>query len=282
MSTLDVADRGLAYGDGLFETLRLRHGKPEWWSEHFARLSWGCRQLGLPAPSASDLRARIAAAVAESPPETRGVLKLTYTAGSSARGYRRPDPIWPTVLIQCGPVSDRIAAWQTQGLSVGLQPTKFPGVPHLTGLKHLNRLPQVLCRQTCPEAMDECLMMSPEGLVSGGIQSNFFWFEEGCWHTPPVSGAGIAGTVRAALIASLGVRRTPLAPGRLSVAEAAVMTNSVWGLVPVRTIQGRALSLAPAQGLADRYAVLPEPDGTLPVQETAWWRVARGEPMMNE
>lgn len=283
MTTIACADRGFAYGDGVFETLRLYQGQPEWWFEHVARLHRGCRQLALPRPAAAALRARIAAAVDAHPVGEWGVLKLTYTAGMGTRGYRRPESVQPTIAIQCGPMPPQIDRWRKNGLVVDIQSQGFAGVSHLIGLKHLNRLPQVLARMACPETVDECLMADSAGCLVGGIQSNFFWFEDGQWYTPPVSGAGIAGTIRALLITHLGIRRAPLAIGRLALARAAVMTNAVWGIVPVRTLQGRSLDRQPAQALAAEFGVIARQRALAPdeVGASAWLSVAHEERMMN-
>lgn len=282
MMTILPTDRGLAYGDGLFETIRLYRGRLEWWSEHFARLSWGCRQLGLPLPEESDLLARIDAALGANPVGERGVIKLIYTAGPGTRGYCRSEPICPTVVIQCGPIASHVDVLQQKGGAIDVQSQGYAGVPHLIGLKHLNRLPQVLTRMAWPEAVDECLMADPAGRLVGGTQSNFFWREAGQWYTPPVGGACIAGTVRALLIAHLGVRLAPLAVGRLALAQAAVMTNAVWGVVPIRSIMGRPLGLAPTRILIGRYETLRAQSipATMAVTETAWWQVSSNEPVM--
>ncbi|HUX83348.1 MAG TPA: aminodeoxychorismate lyase [Halothiobacillus sp.] len=283
MTAITLSDRGLAYGDGLFETILLRRGQPVWWSEHFARLSWGCRRLGLPLPDESDLCARIEAAVAANPVGAWGALKVIYTAGPGTRGYRRSSPIHPTVVIQCSSIAAQIDDWRQNGLAIGIQTQGFDGLVPLVGMKHLNRLPQVLTRMAWPASMDESLMPDQTGRLVGGTQSNFFWHEDGQWFTPPMGGASIAGTIRALLIAHLGIRIAPLATGRLALARAAVMTNAVWGVVPVRTLMGRPLDLALAQALVSRYESLNARLGgtRIAVTETAWWRVACDEPMMN-
>lgn len=283
MTTIAPSDRGLAYGDGLFETILLHRGQLLWWSEHFARLSWGCRRLGLPLPGESDLCARIDAAVAANPVGEWGVLKLIYTAGPGTRGYRRPKIVDPTVVVQCSRILPQIIELREQGLAIGTHTQDFGGLASLIGLKHLNRLPQVLSRMDWPASMDECLMPDHTGRLVGGTQSNFFWHEDGQWFTPPTSGASIAGTIRALLIAHLGIRIAPLATGRLALARAAVMTNAVWGVVPVRELSGRPLDRAPTQTLVSCYESLSARLGgaRMTVTETAWWQVACEEPMMN-
>lgn len=284
MSTMDVMDRGFAYGDGLFETLLLQGREPGWWSEHMARLRWGCHRLGLPSPDARALRAQVDAVIDPLPVGEQRTLKLIYTAGVGTRGYARSEGMIPTCRVLSGVVSPQIEGWRENGLVVGLLNQSFDGPDQLAGLKHLNRLPQVLARAAWPAGLDECLVSDRTGCVFGGTQSNFFWFEAGRWWTPPISGAGIAGTVRALLMTHLGVGRMPLAPGRLALAQAAVMTNALWGVLPVRRLLGRDLTAAPAQDLAGDYAVLcaTQAGADLDPTETAWQKRMREEPMMRE
>ncbi len=284
MNFADVSsqDRGLAYGDGLFETVRLAAGRLAWWPEHLARLTVGCRVLGLSDPCDTDLRQSIDAAVLMSG-KTDAVVKLIYTAGAGQRGYRRPDSVQPSLTVLVDNLPEVNPAWYAHGLVLGVLPVPFAGgMPTLTGLKHLNRLPQVMARTTWPTGVDECLLQDESGLILGGTQSNFCWLEGDCWFTPPIRGSAIAGTVRGVLNAHLGVKVVPLAVGRLALARAAVLTNAVWGVLHVGRIKGnlggawagQMLELAPARQLATRWQVLSaaqdRPDAMPSWTQTAW------------
>ncbi|OZB77978.1 MAG: hypothetical protein B7X28_09345, partial [Halothiobacillus sp. 13-55-253] len=165
--------------------MALTGGGVAWWPEHFARMSYTCCALGLPLPDEIDVRTAIDSAVAQSG-KTQAVIKLMYTAGSGQRGYLRAEPVEPTLAVLIGDVPAAAPEWSIQGLSVGLlkQSGGIP-IPALSGLKHLNRLPQVLARAAWPEGVDECLIHDENGLILGGTQSNFFWLENGRWFTPP-------------------------------------------------------------------------------------------------
>ncbi len=270
-------DRGLAYGDGLFETMRLSGGGVAWWPEHFARMSYTCCALGLPLPDEIDVRTAIDSAVAQSG-KTQAVVKLMYTAGSGQRGYLRAEPVEPTLAVLIGDVPAAAPEWSIQGLSVGLlkQSGGIP-IPALSGLKHLNRLPQVLARAAWPEGVDECLIHDENGLILGGTQSNFFWLENGRWFTPPTQGSAIAGTVRALLCRYLDVTIAPVSIGRLALAQAAALSNSVRGVLPIGRLAGRVLSLNQSTELVARWhrlCDLQANEWARPL-DSAWFAVRR-------
>lgn len=251
-----LADRGLAYGDGVFETMRLRNAVPVAFDAHHARLSTGCAVLGLPVPSLQALRDDFAVWwSSQTVQPTEGVLKLIVTAGVGDRGYARPPELSLSPYWQLTPPPPPRA-----GLTValGAQPMVALGIAQGLGqgLKHLNRLPQVLSRAQWPDGVHEVLGYDAQGLILGGTQSNVCWFEGGQWWTPPVGGSAIAGTVRAQLIHRLGVRRAPVSMGRLSLATAMVMTNAVRGVEPVLRLGSRWLDPTPAQALQSAWQAL--------------------------
>jgi 4-amino-4-deoxychorismate lyase len=276
-----MQDRGLAYGDGLFETLRLSHGQLAWWPEHFARMSYTCCALGLPLPDAADVRAAIASAVAQSG-KSEAVVKLIYTAGSGQRGYLRAEPVEPALTVLIGDVPLSEPEGLSRGLTVGLlKQSGGVSMSALIGLKHLNRLPQVLAHGAWPPGVEECLIHDENGLVVGGTQSNFYWQENGRWYTPPIHGSAIAGTVRALLCRHLDVAIAPVSVGRLALAQAAILSNAVRGVMPVGRLAGRVLpldALDRARALATRWQRLCDDrarDECTQPADSAWYAVQR-------
>ena len=279
LGCVPLADRGLAYGDGVFETLRIRQGALVAWAAHYARLSTGCAALGLPSPSLAELQDGFEswrqAELGASDLLRDGVLKVIVTAGVGDRGYARPPELSMSQYWQITPPPP-----PRDGLTVALAaPTLAvsgcaPGLGAALGqgLKHLNRLPQVLSRAQWPDGADELLSCDAQGLIHGGTQSNVCWFEGGHWWTPPVGGSAIAGTVRAQLIRRLGVRRAPLSIGRLSLATAMVMTNAVRGVEPVLNLGSRRLDPAPVQALQSAWQAL----GAATAED--WFSVWQSEP----
>ncbi|MFI9652144.1 aminotransferase class IV [Guyparkeria halopsychrophila] len=230
-----VTDRGCAFGDGLFETLFVRQGQATRLADHLARLRCGLATLGLPEPSGERVLAVLDQAIEAG---ATGVCKLTVTAGSGPRGYRRPEHPELTVTASFG----ALPALPAEPLALDPVPVALEGASALRGLKHLNRLVQVLAQQSLPVDRVEGLMLDPAGRVVSGTMGNVFWRERDGWHTPPLVGGAIAGTRRAWWVEALGARITPCAPGRLAQAEAAFLCNAVSAWRPVGTLLGRALA----------------------------------------
>ncbi|MGH8721334.1 MAG: aminotransferase class IV, partial [Burkholderiales bacterium] len=150
--TIDPLDRGLHYGDGLFETIAITGGRPRFLDWHLERLAAGERRLGFPETDRGVLTAEIAAAV-DGP---QAVVKLLLTRGPGQRGYRPPRPAAPTRIVAGFPWPELPAEAAASGVRLGWCRTKFGRNPALAGLKHLNRLEQVLARaEWDDEAMDE-------------------------------------------------------------------------------------------------------------------------------
>ena len=239
---LAVLDRGLQYGDGLFETIRITEGLPEFWERHMARLASGCGRLGIVAPDPAVLR-REAAQLCES--ARNGVLKIIVTRGIGGRGYRPPDPSVPTRIVALFPAADYPDSFAREGVRLRLCETRLADQPRLAGLKHLNRLEQVLARAEWSDAeISEGLMCDNSGAVIEGTMSNLFLVRAGGLSTPDLSRCGVAGIVRAAVLELAGrlgiesnVRR--IAREELDAADEIFLTNSVIGIWPARAIGDR-------------------------------------------
>lgn len=237
---LAADDRGLAYGDGLFETMRIEHGAVPWWLRHRARLVDGARRLGIAPPDDAWLDARIAEIAAG---VELGVLKLVLTRGAGGRGYLPPESLEPTVVLSVhglsGPPSPGLeVAWSTVRLAVQ---------PLLAGIKHLNRLEQVMARREAAAAgADEALMLDTTGQVVCATSGNVVVLDKGCWLTPPVSGSGVAGVCRGWLLEQGLVREAALLPAQVEAAQAVFLCNAVRGILPVARLDGRGMPQAPA------------------------------------
>ena len=228
--TLPLSDRGLAYGDGLFETVLVRDGTPLLWSEHLARLLKGCRVLDLPPPRTEAL----ASALAGAGPGL-GVLKLVYTRGSGGRGYAPPassDPRLEAVWSSFAPDQQRWAA----GVRVRRCRLRLARQPVLAGIKHLARLENVLARAEWRDPdIAEGLLEDDRGQLVEATAMNVFFLARGAEQvsTPPLDQCGVAGTLRAALLEQGAVVEAPLLADELSSCEALWLGNSVQGVWPV-------------------------------------------------
>lgn len=253
MAAPDPADRGLAYGDGLFETMRAHAGRLPWWPRHRARLALGAARLGIAWPDEGLLEVALAEALAEAPD---GVVKLVLSRGVSARGYA-PEPGQPvSLLLSVAPApAPTVAALKVDRLELRL------GVqPALAGIKHLNRLEQVLgAIEVGQRGLDEGLMADSEGRLTCGVRSNLLVRLDGRWLTPPLEHAGVAGTVRALLLASWsppgGVQVAELPLAVLARADALLLSNALRGILPATRLGERLLDPCPP-GLDTARAVL--------------------------
>lgn len=238
LAALDPSERGLAYGDGLFETMRVSRGQLPWWPAHLARLAQGAAALGIPLPPADWLAAQARALAAEAP--VQAVLKLVLTRGSGGRGYAPPAEPVPTVQLSLHP----FPAPPASPLVLHLCRTRLSLQPALAGIKHLNRLDQVLARAECPAAgSDEGLMLDAGGRLACATAANLFLRLDGRWLTPDLQGGGVAGLARAWLLRNLPDTGTAtLAPDRLADAEALFLCNAVRGILPVGRVGDRVLA----------------------------------------
>lgn len=247
-AAVDPLDRGLLYGDGLFETVAVVGGRPRFLDWHFERLAAGAHALGFPAPDLDALRADIAA-VATGP---RCVVKLVLTRGPGERGYRPPREPRPTRVVAAFPWPAGPTDAATAGIRLGWCRTRLSRNGALAGHKHLNRLEQVLARAEWDDGrMDEGLMQDDRGRVIGATQANLFARIDGGWVTPGLDECGVAGVMRRAFRQWCGGLGTPVVEREIEVAEVAaaaslVLTNALIGAWPVATLDGRPLGVDPA------------------------------------
>lgn len=250
---LAVTDRGLAYGDGLFETCRMIDGVAPLLSFHWQRLSDGCTRLNLPNPfvSSADLAHYLAQAV-----PNQGLAKLIVTRGSGGRGYLAPEQPHVTWVMQGMPIPDTPSTVYLEGVTLRRCALQLASQPLLAGLKHLNRLEQVLARAEwqSPLFFDGLLFDQDHYLIETTV-CNIFIVQADRLLTPCLRSSGVAGVMRAAIIqsaASLGlsVEETFITEAQLQSADAVFLCNSVRGIIPVsawRLDQGELVQSWPAQ-----------------------------------
>lgn len=241
--TLSVGDRGLHYGDGLFETMAVVDGAIPFWPRHLERLKQGCSRLGIEGLAddshLADELARLCAG------QKKAVAKLVVTRGSGGRGYRPPSPQGPpTRIMTLSPWPDHVSRMGDQGATLRYCDTPVSRNPALAGIKHLNRLEQVLARQEWGSEFDEGLMCDDHGLIIEGTMSNLFAVTEGAIMTPDLSQCGVAGIVRDWVMErarSMGVQLDIGGVDRHGLAnvDEIFITNSIIGIAPVRRLAGR-------------------------------------------
>lgn len=229
-------DRGLAYGDGLFETVRVVAGRPVLADWHWARLLQGCERLGIPPQ-------RFWRAALDDFLSGRGdgIVRLQVTRGSGGRGYLPPDTVLPTTIMSWHALPDYPAAYAEDGIRAASGALHLACQPALAGLKHLNRLEQVLLRQAlagqggCAEAV----VCDSEGRLVEGVFSNLFLVRDGVLMTPLLARCGVAGVLREALLDAVADHGLPVCVDDFTVADLeqadeAFFCNSVYGIWPLR------------------------------------------------
>lgn len=242
--SLPPSDRGLAYGDGLFETVAVVEGRPRLWGLHLERLRAGAHRLGLPSPP-EDLLTAEADRLCRG--ERGAVLKILYTAGSGGRGYGRGH-VRPVRIVMRLPVPQHPIAHWRDGVRLRWCQLRLAHQPQLAGLKHLNRLEQVLARREWDDpAIAEGLLLNQNGEVVEGTVSNLFARFGERLLTPPLHECGVAGVMRRRLLELAAAEGVEVAEQALSVerllqADEVLLCNSLIGLWPVRALEDRQWS----------------------------------------
>jgi branched-subunit amino acid aminotransferase/4-amino-4-deoxychorismate lyase len=231
--TVPIDDRGLLLGDGLFETVLFKQGKAILWDRHMARLARGCEQLGLPGPNPDTLELDAAMAV-----ETAGLsngraaVRVTWSGG---RGLDRPEACEPFVVVSAAPAPAPL----TPAALITSAVRRNAGSP-AGRLKTLSYLDNVLARREARAGgADEALMLSTEGHLACAAAANLFWIAGDRLHTPSLDCGVLDGILRGVVLATMAVREVEAGPEALAQAQAVFLTNSLIGLRPVASVDGR-------------------------------------------
>jgi 4-amino-4-deoxychorismate lyase len=255
---LSTLDRGLHYGDGLFETLAVRDGHITMLQRHIERLREGCRRLSIPAPDVELLQVEVQTAAKNC---TRAVLKLIVTRGNGGRGYRPPAAPEPMRILLRYPWPEYLDSWRQQGVHLRVCATRLGRNSRLAGLKHLNRLEQVLARMEWQDSdrIQEGLMLDEEGLVIEGTMTNVFVSRTpGTLATPDLQHCGVAGLMRAYILEQAEAAGLDVRVGRLTLAELLdareiFLCNSLIGVWPVSAIDDRIYEIGPLTRRAQQW-----------------------------
>ena len=238
---LDPADRGLAYGDGVFETLLVNRALPAWWQRHWNRLLRGATALGIPAPAEVAVRRACATLMKAAPAPC--VLKIICTRGVGGRGYAALASPVPTVIVSTHPQPEPVGPVNLRWCQA-----RWAMQPMLAGIKHLNRLEQVLARSEWDDStIFDGIVCDTEDRVVSVTSGNLFALIGGQWLTPRVDRCGIAGIVRGWLLDELPEsRQVDLSAAQVSHAEALFICNAVRGILQVRRLGLREWPVHPA------------------------------------
>jgi 4-amino-4-deoxychorismate lyase len=244
VDAIAAGDRGVAYGDGLFETMRACRGDVHWWDAHWSRLQRGAQRLRMTLPDAAQAREEAGRLLSGAD----AVLKLIVTRGSDGRGYAPDAGATPTWVLSQHSLPPEAP---DGGIAVRWCETRLAVQPALAGIKHCNRLEQVLARaEWTDSAMRdrdafEGLMRSTEGDVICATAANLFVLRGGRWLTPDIDRCGVAGVCRAWVLGELAASEVSLAVTEVETAEAVFLCNAVRGILPVTRLGDRRWPLHP-------------------------------------
>ena len=231
-------DRGLAYGDGLFESVRFIGTKAPLWQRHIQRLDESCRRLHIPAPDAAQLWEE---AISVSRDLTHAVVRITLTRGVGERGYAPPVSPSVTRIVAAFAAPVVPAEIYAEGVRIRVCEMRLAQQPLLAGIKHLNRLEQVLARAEWSDpAIAEGLLCASDGRVVCATMANLFAVIDGALLTPSVDRCGVAGVARAEVLQAFP--QTHISDIPLDVLRGAkeiFLSSSVRGIVPVSLLGDR-------------------------------------------
>lgn len=238
-------DRALNYGDGLFETLRFNaQGQIPLWAYHQERLAAGLAALHFPSTSLNSILSAIDALPAAA--KAAGAGKLLVSRGQGQRGYALPEPTEIQLLWQIFSPPQWALARFPEGVLVEPSPVQLSRQPLLAGIKHLNRLEQVLARRHFSAQQQEAILCDTEGWVIEGCMSNLFIIRQQQLQTPPLTYAGVNGVIRRWLCTHNSVQEQPLQLQDVLAADALFFCNSLNGIMPAACVGSHSYSMSPA------------------------------------
>lgn len=243
-TTVPVDDRGLQYGDGLFETVLVRDGRPRFLDAHFARLGRGLAALNIPFEFEAALRAEVAQAVNGAP--SLAVLKILVTRGSAQRRGYAPHGARPRRIVSLWPAGPT----PPQTVALGVASLRVADFSPFAGLKHLNRLENVMAaNERAPDCFD-VILLDVHGRVMSASAANVFIARDGGLVTPRVDRRGVAGVMRSIVLREaprLGItaHEADLTFADLHAADGVFITNARIGVVPVSRVGEHPVTMSP-------------------------------------
>ena len=244
-NTIDASDRGLAYGDGLFSTVKIESGIVCLWDFHLQRLQLGAKRLFFPQVNWSLLTSEVFTLAAKLADKKQAVIKVILTRGSGGRGYSVQGCNSPVRILSDFELPEIYKQWQDQGIDIIHCSQTLSANKQLAGLKTLSRLEQVLIKHELEEKqVVEGIVCDHQGFVIEGCSTNVFVYLNGKWLTPKLDFCGVVGVKRRQVIENAQKAGILIAEIRLSVedllkAEALFLTNALIEIVPVGQYQDK-------------------------------------------
>ncbi len=236
---ISVLDRGLLYGDGFFETIRIHNGEPFRWRSHAARIAKAIEVLRF--SMNQDLRGldQVLREASKRNGQPNGIARLQVTRGVGSRGYSPRGAGPPTMLVTMhSPALSPVKPWTL----ITARSVRLPPPNPMSPFKHSNRLVQILARiEADDQSANDALLLDHQGAVAETSAANIFWVRHGVVQTPPLETNALPGVTRALVIelcGSLGLRfsETMMMPEELVLADTVFLSLASYGIVPVERI----------------------------------------------
>ena len=232
ISTAIATDRSLLYGDGVFTTIAINNGQPLLFQKHLNRLTNDCQRLKIDNLSIEDIKSQFFSAITN---VERGIVRITISRSSGGRGYlcNKAEPV---IWISVNDWPSHIELYRQSGINCRICQQPIHPNPSLAGIKHCNRLEQVLARNEWhDDQYQEGLMLDPDGNVIEGTMSNIFLIKDQQIFTSDLAFAGVDGIIRKTIIDIAMRLQIPLIVSTISVqdlltADTLFITNSVIGI----------------------------------------------------
>lgn len=239
---INVQDRGLQYGDGLFETIAIKNNALQLWRDHLERMAQGCKRLGLPVVSDTQWLDDIKSLAIN---DADAVIKLIITRGVCGRGYKVGNRSEITRVVSVHDCPAYPVTHTTQGVNLMFCKTQASINSTLAGIKHLNKLENVLARNEWSNAdIQEGLMLDDNGHVIEGTMSNVFAVNNNVLYTPVLDKSGVKGVVRNNIINiahqnNIKIEEVSLSKEQLLNMDEIFISNSLIGIWPVIKLQDK-------------------------------------------
>jgi branched-chain amino acid aminotransferase len=246
-AVVSVFDRSFLYGDGLFETILVRNGKPFRWRQHLDRLERGAEFLKIKLPFTDEELRRFAGELILKNCLPNSLLRLTLSRGVGMRGYSSKGAERPTLVMSLHPFPESPPPqWKLVTSS-----HRLPANEPLSLVKSCNKLPQILARAEADDAgADEALLLNTDGFVVEASSCNLFWIEGETICTAPLVSGILSGVTRAVVLEiastlNLKTRESEVRPDELRRADGLFLSLSSWGVVEAQSLDGVVLKRSP-------------------------------------
>lgn len=250
--TIAITDRSIAYGDGIFTTAKIEQGKIEFLAAHMKRLIEGCHHFNIPFEQ-HDILLKEIITIARN--YSLAVLKIIITAGSGGRGYSKDGANSPLSIVSIHEFPSHYQEWKEKGINISNGSIRLGLNPLFNGLKHLNRLEQVMIRKELDSSSaDDFVVTDLNGHIVESSCANIFWFKEGLLCTPKIDNAGIKGVYRQALLSfEPSIQQVKHHLDELTHVTSMFICNSIMGIVPIKKYNNKTLDIQPVIQLKERY-----------------------------